>query len=147
MVEDPARIREAEALAARPIEHGRHPADPFDPFAPRHPAEAADPRHIDEPTNPADGSAPRLVEHWGTSAAFAPRPIEHWGTYDTPLAPRPSTTPGGRTASDWPPAGPIPGPPPTMSPRSQEIADLLVTGRGMDDRSGLEDWTMSDSEI
>jgi len=132
MVEDPARIREAEALAARPTEHGRHPADPFDPFAPRHPAEAADPRHTDEPTNPADGSAPRLVEHWGTSAAYAHRPIEHYGTYDTPMAPSPAT-PGTIALEDWPPAGRIPGPPPALSPHSQEIADWLHSGRVLDD--------------
>ena len=76
------------------------------------------------PTNPAD--------------AFVPRHHEHWGP-DTPLEPRPPITPSGQTATGWPPAGPIPGPPPLTL--LQELADALVTGRGMDGMDGLEDLT------
>ena len=66
---------------------------------------------------------------------FVPRQQEHWGP-DTPLEPRPLAPPSEHTATGWPPAGPIPGPPPLTL--LQELADALVTGRGMD---GLEDLT------
>jgi len=130
MVEDPARIREAEALA-----------------------EAADPRPVHEPApqpaehwgsslaydaqRPADDPIPQLVEHWGTSAAYAHRPTASYGTYDLPSEPS-SASPGTTALENWPGPARVPPPPvdilpQPLSPHSQDIADCLHAGRVMDD--------------
>ena len=110
------------------------------------------PAHVSTPTNPPEDSiwVRQHIERITPATpanppdVFVPRQQEHWGL-DTPLEPRPLAPPSEHTATGWPPAGPIPGPPPLTL--LQELADALVTGRGMDGRDGLEDLTMSDTEI
>jgi len=133
MVEDPARIREAEAAAAAAIPQPAHEPAPqpdvhFGPFDPPQP----------DAQRPADdGTHQQLIEHWVTSGAYAIRPTASFGSFGHEQGHLPANPETTTALELWPgparvPQQPVEILPQPLSPHSQVLADCLHAGRVMD---------------